>query len=83
MWDFIELGYEAYNNDVPSILKQNPGISTVQNTVDVSNKFFLVTGPADDQALTAGMAITCATLWATAGPLCIVMYSASFISHYF
>ena len=51
MWDFIELGYEAYNNDVPSILKQNPVISTVQNTVDVSNKFFLGQSSFDNKGL--------------------------------
>ena len=60
MWDFLELGYEAYNNNVPTILKESPPMIAMQQTIDVTNKYGLVTGPNNLESLHAGMAMTCA-----------------------
>ena len=82
MWEFFELGYETYNNNVPDMVKHSPPMIAVSDTLDFKNTYLLVTGPSNQETLTVGLAMTCAAMWTAVAPFCIGMYGTMLISNY-
>ena len=83
MWDFLELGYEAYQNNYPTVLKNSPPMLAMQQTIDLRGDILLVTQSVnDDSTLYTGFIMGCSMLWATAAPFCVGMTVVENFSYY-
>ena len=84
MWDYLELGYEAYQNNYPTILKDSPPMIQMQKTLDLRGDImFVLNGSASESAHYTGFIIGCGAMWAVAAPFCSGMFVIELLHNYF
>ena len=83
MWDYLELGYEAYQNNYPTILKDSPPMIQMQKTLDLRGDImFVLNGSASESAHYTGFIIGCGAMWAVAAPFCSGMFVIELLHNY-